>query len=144
MTVYNLDPDKNELTVTREEHGQDPTSRALRYLSSRTNPHGGISMRHLGNGLRLSRQLPVISNSMPFSSGNSYYSKYHNQYSLAFFNNWIDNTFRVLSAPTPAGPWTTDNKVLYETAQGESYNYGAQSTSDLLSKYPKALKLKFA
>ncbi|KAK9312102.1 hypothetical protein V1524DRAFT_440329 [Lipomyces starkeyi] len=107
----------------------------------------------------------VISNSMPFSSGNIYYSEYHNQYLLVFFNNWIDNMFRVLSAPTPVGPWTRDNKVIFEAPEGKSYNYGAQSTpvyyqtdgqtggknlmlaytyQDNLSKYPKAMKLKFA
>ncbi|KAK9447099.1 uncharacterized protein V1518DRAFT_422206 [Limtongia smithiae] len=70
----------------------------------------------------------VINSNMPFSSGNIYYSVYHQQYLLIFFNNYIDSTFRVLTAPSPVGPWTNDNKVLYKTRTGASYNYGAQST----------------
>ncbi|KAK9433306.1 hypothetical protein V1505DRAFT_362294 [Lipomyces doorenjongii] len=205
MAVYNIDPDKNELTVTREEQffysgdGYAYGSFAnvvvdgIAYLyaldstySSRQDVHlarapvsqitdkstwsyfdaasGEWSSTQPSASVR-NAAAAVISNSMPFSSGNIYYSEYHNQYLLVFFNNWIDNTFRVLSAPTPAGPWTTDNKVLYETVEGKSYNYGAQSTPvyyqtggelggknlmlvytylDVLSKYPKALKLKFA
>ncbi|KAK9371922.1 uncharacterized protein V1513DRAFT_286356 [Lipomyces chichibuensis] len=205
MAVYNLDPDKNELSITREDQyaysGEqyayglfaNVVVEGIAYLyaldvtySSRQDVHlacapvsqitdksswkyfdaesGEWSSTQPSPSER-NASAAVISNSMPFSSGNIYYSEYHNQYLLIFFNNWIDNTFRVLSAPTPVGPWTTDNKVLYEAPQGKSYNYGAQSTpiyyqtdggragkdlmlaytyQDVGSKYPKAMKLKFA
>ncbi|KAK9384660.1 hypothetical protein V1515DRAFT_610796 [Lipomyces mesembrius] len=205
MAVYNLDPDKHELTVTREEQ-YCYTGERYAYGSFANVVVDGIAYLYALDATYSSRQdvhlacapvsqltdtstwryydaasgkwsstqpspsernasAAVISNSMPFSSGNIYYSEYHNQYLLVFFNNWIDNMFRVLSAPTPVGPWTTDNKVIFEAPEGKSYNYGAQSTpvyyqtdgqqggkdlmlaytyQDLLSKYPKAMKLKFS
>ncbi|KAK9323057.1 hypothetical protein V1517DRAFT_111234 [Lipomyces orientalis] len=205
MAMYTLDPDNNELTVTREEQfyytpGQyaygsfaNVVVNGIAYLyaldgiySERQDVHlacapvsqltDNSSWRYYdaASGTWSSTQpspsernasAAVISNSMPFSSGNIYYSEYHNQYLLVFFNNWIDNKFRVLSAPSPVGPWTTDNRVLYDSPKGILYNYGAQSTpvyyqtdgqiggknlvlaytyQDIGRKYPRAFKLKFA
>ncbi|KAK9453190.1 hypothetical protein V1511DRAFT_519053 [Dipodascopsis uninucleata] len=67
----------------------------------------------------------VISNSMPFSSGNIFFSAYHNSYLLVFFNNWIDSTFRILYSSTPVGPWSTSNKAILQVPIGKSYSYGA-------------------
>ncbi|KAK7207538.1 hypothetical protein BZA70DRAFT_264902 [Myxozyma melibiosi] len=66
----------------------------------------------------------AIQGTMPFSSGTVFYSEYHNQYLLIFFNRWIDSTFRVITAPTPLGPWNITNSVLWKTTSGASYNYG--------------------
>ncbi|KAK9318851.1 hypothetical protein V1517DRAFT_359620 [Lipomyces orientalis] len=148
MAVYNLDPDGSELTVTREDqfllHG-----RALEYFDAASGEWSSTQPSPSERDASAAKHL---------------FSEYHNQYLLVFFNNWINNMFRVLSAPTPVGPWTTDNKVIFEAPEGKSYNYGAQSTpvyyqtdgetggknlmlaytyQDFLSKYPKAMKLKF-
>ncbi|KAK9358383.1 hypothetical protein V1504DRAFT_397017 [Lipomyces starkeyi] len=204
MAMYTLDPDSNELTVTREEQYYYTTEQyaygafanvvvnGIAYLYALDGKYSDRQDVHLASapvseltdksswryydaasGTWSSTQpspsernasAAVISNSMPFSSGNIYYSEYHNQYLLVFFNNYVDNRFRVLSAPTPAGPWSTGNKVLFDTPQGVFYNYGAQSTPvyyqtdgdipgknlmlaftypDVGWKYPRAFKLKF-
>ncbi|KAK9464218.1 uncharacterized protein V1516DRAFT_113655 [Lipomyces oligophaga] len=67
----------------------------------------------------------TVKGNMPFSTGTVYYSEYHNQYLMVFFNNWIDNKLRYNTAPTPLGPWTTSNQVLWVTPSGASYNYRA-------------------
>ncbi|KAK9471443.1 uncharacterized protein V1510DRAFT_404127 [Dipodascopsis tothii] len=75
------------------------------------------------------RSAAVIQGTMPFSSGAFFFSQYHNQYCLVFFNNWIDSTFRILFADTPVGPWDTNNKVLYKSDKGpKGYNYGGLAT----------------
>ncbi|KAJ8097259.1 hypothetical protein POJ06DRAFT_260928 [Lipomyces tetrasporus] len=67
----------------------------------------------------------VMSNYMPYSTGSMFYSEYHNAYLLVYFSNWADSTFRVSYAPSPVGPWTTDDKVLYTVPQGPGgYDYG--------------------
>ncbi|KAK7204878.1 hypothetical protein BZA70DRAFT_187333 [Myxozyma melibiosi] len=66
----------------------------------------------------------VIQGTMPFSSGTVFYSEFHNQYLLIFFNGWVDSKFRVITAPTPLGPWNVTNTVIWETSPGKSYNYG--------------------
>ncbi|KAK9378470.1 uncharacterized protein V2V93DRAFT_96304 [Kockiozyma suomiensis] len=66
----------------------------------------------------------AIKGTEPFSSGSMYYSEYHNQYFLVFFNNWVDSTFRAITAPTPLGPWNVTNTVIWKTTPGKSYNYG--------------------
>ncbi|KAK9380055.1 uncharacterized protein V2V93DRAFT_336589 [Kockiozyma suomiensis] len=66
----------------------------------------------------------AIQGTEPFSSGTIFYSEYHNQYLLIFFNSWVDSTFRVLTSPTPLGPWNVTNSVVWKTTPGRSYNYG--------------------
>ncbi|KAK9251351.1 hypothetical protein V1507DRAFT_464708 [Lipomyces tetrasporus] len=50
---------------------------------------------------------------MPYSTGFMFFSEYHNAYLLVCFSNRADSTFRVSYAPSPVGPWTTDDKVLH-------------------------------
>ncbi|KAK9374592.1 uncharacterized protein V1513DRAFT_74719 [Lipomyces chichibuensis] len=67
----------------------------------------------------------VIQNSIPFSSGTIFFSEYHNAFLLVFFDNWADSTFRVLSAPSPVGPWTTNNLAIWAMTPGpRGYDYG--------------------
>ncbi|KAK9365076.1 hypothetical protein V1509DRAFT_424252 [Lipomyces kononenkoae] len=67
----------------------------------------------------------VMSNSMPYSSGSMFYSEYHNAYLLVYFSNWADSTFRVSYAPSPVGPWTTDNKIIHKIPLGPGgFDYG--------------------
>ncbi|KAK9319462.1 hypothetical protein V1517DRAFT_46910 [Lipomyces orientalis] len=71
----------------------------------------------------------VIQGTMPFSTGSVFWSDYHNSFLLVFFNNWVDSTFRVLSAPSPVGPWNVSNSVLYRSTPGPGgFNYGAVAT----------------
>ncbi|KAK9478566.1 hypothetical protein V1514DRAFT_330436 [Lipomyces japonicus] len=108
----------------------------------------------------------AIQGTEPFSSGTVYYSEYHNAYLLIFFNNWVDSTFRIISAPTPVGPWNITNSVLFRSEPGPNgYNYGGLATpvyyeesgkvagqsvmlsysyQDVNGTYPRALKLTFA
>ncbi|KAK9481783.1 hypothetical protein V1527DRAFT_478541 [Lipomyces starkeyi] len=66
----------------------------------------------------------IMSNWIPYSTGSMFYSEYHNAYLLIYFDNWADSTFKVSYAPSPVGPWTTDNKVLYTLPQGpRGYDY---------------------
>ncbi|KAK7202370.1 hypothetical protein BZA70DRAFT_292336 [Myxozyma melibiosi] len=69
----------------------------------------------------------VIQGTEPFSSGSMYYSEYHNQYFLVYFNNWVDSKFYAITAPTPLGPWNVTNSLLWATTKGDSYNYGGNA-----------------
>ncbi|KAK9248164.1 hypothetical protein V1506DRAFT_511827 [Lipomyces tetrasporus] len=67
----------------------------------------------------------VIRNSIPFSTGTVFFSEYHNAFLLVFLDNWADSKFRVLSAPSPVGPWTTNNLVIWAMTPGPGgYDYG--------------------
>ncbi|KAK9481747.1 hypothetical protein V1527DRAFT_478684 [Lipomyces starkeyi] len=71
----------------------------------------------------------VIQGTEPFSTGTVFWSDYHNAYLLVFFNNWVDSTFRVLSAPSPAGPWNVSNTMLYKSTPGSrGFNYGGNAS----------------
>ncbi|KAK9384625.1 hypothetical protein V1515DRAFT_541646 [Lipomyces mesembrius] len=107
----------------------------------------------------------VIQGTEPFSSGTVFWSDYHNAFLLVFFNNWVDSTFRVLSAPSPIGPWNVSNTVLFKSTPGpRGYNYGGNASpiyyqqpgkvagKDLMlqytyqntsNSYPKALHVTF-
>ncbi|KAJ8103602.1 hypothetical protein POJ06DRAFT_217096 [Lipomyces tetrasporus] len=70
----------------------------------------------------------VIQGDEPFSSGTVFWSEYHNAFLLVFFNNYVDSTFRVLSAPSPVGPWNSSSTVLYRSTPGPGgYNYGGMA-----------------
>ncbi|KAK9469552.1 hypothetical protein V1512DRAFT_256532 [Lipomyces arxii] len=76
----------------------------------------------------------VISNSQPFATGATvFFSEYHNAYLMVYFNNWADSTFRVLSAPTPTGPWTTNNKAVLKVPVGSGHSYGGVAHPDYYS-----------
>ncbi|KAK9453600.1 hypothetical protein V1511DRAFT_59245 [Dipodascopsis uninucleata] len=71
----------------------------------------------------------VISGPMPFSTGNIFYSQYHNAYLLVFFTEWADNTFYALTAQSPTGPWSDSVITLQKTTPGANgYNYGGQAS----------------
>ncbi|KAK9331220.1 hypothetical protein V1520DRAFT_325786 [Lipomyces starkeyi] len=71
----------------------------------------------------------VIQGTQPFSTGTVFWSDYHNAFLLVFFNNWVDSTFRVLSAPSPIGPWNVSNTVVYQSTPGPGgYNYGGNAS----------------
>ncbi|KAK9365561.1 hypothetical protein V1509DRAFT_632694 [Lipomyces kononenkoae] len=107
----------------------------------------------------------VISNWIPYSTGSMFYSEYHNAYLLIYFDGWADSTFRVSYAPSPVGPWTTNDQTLYTAPQGpRGYDYGGvghaqfyqddgpsgksillhYSYQDTSYTYPRAAKLTFA
>ncbi|KAK9448436.1 uncharacterized protein V1518DRAFT_317844 [Limtongia smithiae] len=107
----------------------------------------------------------IIQSGIAFSTGSMFYSEYHNAYLLIFFSNYVDNTFRLMSSPSPLGTWNVTSATLYKTTPGVAYNYGGlahpeyfQSDSDVVGKslmlhysyqssagtYPKALTLTFA
>ncbi|KAK9235876.1 hypothetical protein V1525DRAFT_458176 [Lipomyces kononenkoae] len=72
----------------------------------------------------------VIQNSIPFSTGTIFFSEYHNAFLLVFFDNWADSTFRVLSAPSPVGPWTTNNHAIWAMTPGpKGFDYGGVAHS---------------
>ncbi|KAK9235385.1 hypothetical protein V1525DRAFT_410158 [Lipomyces kononenkoae] len=106
----------------------------------------------------------VISNWIPYSTGSMFYSEYHNAYLLIYFNGWADSTFRVSYAPSPVGPWTTNDQTLYTLPDGQrGYDYGGgahveyyqddgpsgksillhYSYQDTSYTYPRAAKLTF-
>ncbi|KAK9450015.1 uncharacterized protein V1518DRAFT_242880 [Limtongia smithiae] len=107
----------------------------------------------------------IITNGTTFSSGSMYYSEYHQAYVLIYFSNMADNLFRLISSPTPLGPWNVTDTVLYNSTEGPlGYNYGGvahpiyyqtddqvagqsvmlhYSYQDTNGTYPLAVKLEF-
>ncbi|KAK9327639.1 hypothetical protein V1520DRAFT_299032, partial [Lipomyces starkeyi] len=72
----------------------------------------------------------VIQNSIPFSTGTIFFSEYHNAFLLVFFDNYADSKYQVLSAPSPVGPWTTTNKVIWALTPGPGgFSYGGLAHS---------------
>ncbi|KAK9449013.1 uncharacterized protein V1518DRAFT_416951 [Limtongia smithiae] len=108
----------------------------------------------------------AMQSNIPLSSGSFYFSEYHNQYVFIFFSNYVDNTFRLMTSPTPWGPWNMSDDALYYATPGPNgYNYGAaahamyyQTDGEAAGKtvllhysyagehgtYPRAARLTFA
>ncbi|KAK9448433.1 uncharacterized protein V1518DRAFT_418943 [Limtongia smithiae] len=71
------------------------------------------------------RTAAVIQSNIMFSTGTLFFSQYHNAYVLIYFSAYQDNTFRLVSSPTPLGPWNVTSVTLFKTTPGIGFNYGA-------------------
>ncbi|KAK9323701.1 hypothetical protein V1517DRAFT_89192 [Lipomyces orientalis] len=85
--------------------------------------------KHAPNGSVRNKKAACIVGKLPFSTGNIFWSDYHNAYLLVFFSYFADSTFWAITAPTPVGPWDFTPIEIVKTKPGSNgYNYGGQAT----------------
>ncbi|KAK9366114.1 hypothetical protein V1509DRAFT_306632 [Lipomyces kononenkoae] len=117
--------DNYDIHLAKVPVGHETDMRYYRYYDAAA--HGYSSTMPVPTERR--QWAAVVSGTNSFTTGSVFWSEYHNAFLLVFFNDMVDSTFRVMSAPSPAGPWNESSAVLYDTVPGpRGYNYDGNAS----------------